>query len=178
MHIIVEGPDGAGKTRLVKQIVSAYDMQIAKRASTSEGGPIVNVDQWVEDVETNILMSRRNKTPFIFDRHAIISEPIYSLVLQRQTAEMFRIPWWVTARRQALYNHTLVVFCLPEYAVLDRNVKDPTISQMPGVAENIHEIYMRYIHLWQNWGGPNIRYDYTRGDVELFTQMIGKWVYL
>ena len=177
MHVIFEGPDGGGKTRLMTHIVDKFGLQPAKRASTSVGGPIKNVSGWVEDVRNNIFEQPRHRMPYAFDRHAIISEPIYSAALSRPTHEMFMHPWWVTSHRQGIYDNALVVFCLPEFEVISANMGND-IKQMPGVAANIHDIYIRYIHCWQNWGGPAIRYDYTTNDLQSFTQMIGKWVYL
>lgn len=183
MHIIFEGPDGGGKTRLLTHIAGKYGIEVAKRASRSESGPIVNVDKWCEDVEYYIFRDgdrqpRHVNNFYAFDRHAVISEPIYSTAIGRATAEMFNLPWWLTARRQAIYEHALVVFCLPDFDVIYDNAHNPKIPQMPGVTDNLHEIYMRYVNCWQNWGGPCVRYDYTATDRESFIQMIGKWVYL
>jgi hypothetical protein len=172
-HIIFEGPDGGGKTTLLEVVHNKLGLPLWPRASSSMGGPIKNLTGWVEDVD--LYLFDDNHTSHLFDRHALVSEPVYSAALDRAMPEMFRQPWWMTRYRQGLYNHALIVFCLPSLTVVRQNMEKDT-DQMPGVREHIADIYQRYHATWQNWGGPCVRYDYTTNDQASFTEMIGRWI--
>ena len=51
--IVLEGPDGAGKTTLRDKLSVGLGIDIGPRACTSTGGPIDNLYRWsVEDVNS------------------------------------------------------------------------------------------------------------------------------
>lgn len=183
MHIILEGPDGGGKSTLGSILSSVLGMSIHPRASKSDSGPVSNLAGWVEDVDDTLktgmpaFASRAPSRFYMFDRHPLISELIYAPSINRAMPEMFTYPWWVKKHQQTLFEHTLVVFCLPSLTDVRENVNRPDTVQMPGVVDHIAEIYQRYHRMWTDWGGPCIRYDYTRGAeyLESFVHTMNKW---
>lgn len=183
MHIILEGPDGGGKSTLASILSGTLGMGIHPRASKSESGPVSNLAGWVEDVDSTLQEGPYHVLPvqrrqfYMFDRHPLISEFIYSQSLGRAMPEMFQVPWWVKRYTQTLYNNAMVIFCLPSLTDVRENVSRPGNVQMPGVVDHISEIYQRYHRTWNDWGGPCIRYDYTRGAeyLDTFIHTMVKW---
>ena len=161
-HIIVEGPDGSGKDTLIGDLLRAFpDHTLHERASTSLGGPVANLAQWVaRDVST-----MAEQPPSIYNRHPLISELIYSQYRTDPAKRGFSsAEWshlaWRNAMRKAASEHAIVVFCNPPYRVLRKTIVDQgPDAHMPGVFDNILDIYVDYRqHMWP---GINIRYDYT-----------------
>ena len=67
--IIVEGPDGAGKTTLIRQLQERWpDLAVAPRVVSKDAEAMVDLQEWV-----NINLSDGPQYK-IFDRHRLISE--------------------------------------------------------------------------------------------------------
>lgn len=156
-HIIVEGPDGAGKTTLITRILNEFPRFVAhERAVESDGSRVPHLDRWVtEDA------GRMPTAPMsVYDRHAIISEPIYGLACRGGKFEgMFRQPWWINATRARVSLDAVLIMCLPPLSYVRQNVNDPTTEQMAGVVANIDAVWHGYHSL--PWPGVMMRYDYT-----------------
>lgn len=167
LHVIVEGPDGSGKDTLIGSLLELLHVHtLHERASTSLGGPVPNLAAWV----ANDVRTMAHQRPSIYNRHPLISELIYSRYRTDPAKRGFPSPeWshmaWRNAMRKQASQHAIVVFCQPPYHVLRRTVLDQGPgAHMPGVYENILEIYTDYAtHLWP---GINIRYDYTKDTAE------------
>lgn len=161
-HLIVEGPDGGGKTRLIEALMARYPLTHHEKASTSLRGPVKNLAAWVTD---DIAKMDAFEAVNVYDRHPVISEPIYGRVARGNpqpgfTTDRFGRPAsspWLSAQRLALYERTLVVWCIPTLEQCKSSV-DPE-RDMPGVTENIEEIYDWYRNAMASWGGPSIRYN-------------------
>lgn len=155
-HIVVEGPDGAGKTTLIDKIVKGFGYVQHPRASRSVEGPVADLDQWV----VNDLNGLGKFPPSIFDRHPLISEPIYGPICRGKVPGNFNQTWWVNTMRARLACHALVILCLPPFDI----VKDQATkaAQMPGVLDNLPRIYDAYQRM--TWVGVQMRYDRTRVD--------------
>src|SRR3954452_1694073 len=108
-HVIVEGPDGAGKTTLVDSLVQAGYAR-GNKASTSKGGPVDNLAEWGETEEAIMTAS---KVSMVYDRHPVISEPIYGRTIRDASAAGYDNWQWLIKRRMFLYDHTMVVWCVP-----------------------------------------------------------------
>ena len=155
-HVIVEGPDGAGKTTLIGKLMADWPpMKLADRPVKSDGSRIPKLDQWV--IESANSAVARPKS--IHDRHAIISEPIYGTVVRGNLPGMFAQPWWVNVMMQRMAMHALLILCLPPISVVRENVKANESDQMSGVVGNIDPIWHAYNML--PWPGVMMRYDYT-----------------
>lgn len=155
--LILEGPDGGGKTTLLETLTKRYpQITVAPRASSSVEGPVKNLFEWAtEDLEAWGLR------PYsIYDRHPLISEYVYGNSVRKAPAKGFNTP--PAARlRQVVYRQALVIFCLPPLKVVRENVQANAPEQMPGVVENITKIYQMYAFLARTWPGRAYIYNYT-----------------
>lgn len=169
-HIIIEGIDGSGKDTLIDQLVPLFPYhKLHPRASTSLGGPVPSLDQWT----TDDVLSMFRQSPSIYNRHPLISEPIYAPL--RQVNPGLVAPWddssWVDTYRRTAALHCVLVICDPAYRTVRENLEaSGPDSHMPGVYENQKELYDRYRSLV--WSGPTIRYDYTLNTAEALATVI------
>lgn len=154
--IIVEGPDGAGKTTLIKQLMAQYpSIPMHDRASSSgrEGGPIPNLYEWAHaDVHS------WSDTPLSFyDRHPLISEYIYGPVIRGSVDPRFH----GTSLRRHLARRALVIVCLPPLSVVSASLSDE--RDMPGVTTHIRTIWTLYASLRATWpvASSIVFYDWT-----------------
>ena len=159
MSIIVEGPDGAGKTTLIQDLQGHFpNMELHPRFCTSKGGPISEL------AEAVFRDQQRGPTHYIYDRHPVLSEYIYSTSIPgRSISEPFLSD--VMGRiRARVARHSLVIFCLPPYDEVLKNVYADSTEQMDGVVTHIDRIYEQYQMHRIMWPGQCITFDYTKQD--------------
>lgn len=152
MTIIVEGPDGAGKTTLIQELQHHLPgMELHPRFCTSIGGPIADLAEEVfKDVKVH-------PTHFIYDRHPIISDYVYNAAIPgRQFSPAFLGDAMGRVRNRVAH-HSLTIWCLPPLGVVKANLGE----EMPGVHENIERIYELYQMHRLMWPGRSVIYDYT-----------------
>lgn len=162
--IILEGPDGSGKTSLMSTLLDRFPrIEEHERASTSKGGPVQNIFEWAKDD----ILSWGTQPLSFYDRHPLISEPIYGEHIRGKFDGRF-----TDALGEDLGMHMfltgLIIVCLPPKSEVVINVNLSVVDQMSGVAENIIPIYDEYQDLLnQSRGRQNVFwYDYTRpGDL-------------
>ena len=139
--LIIEGPDGAGKTTLIKSLQEAYpDLKVAPRVVSKQTEAMVDMQEWVND---NL---RQGLQYTIFDRYRLISEFIYGPLLRAgQSAPGFNSISWVHGslrRFQAL--NPVIVYCLPPLETIKANLKDDTENSK--VWDHIDGMYSAYLH--------------------------------
>lgn len=158
-HIIVEGPDGSGKTGLVAKLSHSFGYPIHERASHSRTGPVPSVDVWAHtDVAT-----MADQPPSVYDRHPIISEPIYAALVRKEMPHgEFINPDWRKAMRARAAEHALLILCMPGLNTVTKNVLANEGDQMPGVLANIAAIYTAYQMAWDLWPGYGVHWNYTQ----------------
>jgi GTPase SAR1 family protein len=139
--IVVEGPDGAGKSTLVKNLCKDLQLLEGKR-STEDRNKLYETTR--VDLYTSLSDEIRGDQPArVWDRSPFFSECVYfpytggecrftdwekSFILR--TIETWGIP---------------VILCLPDFETVKANVaKD---KQMPKVEDNISDIYEAYTEL-------------------------------
>lgn len=162
-HIVVEGVDGSGKTTLVERLAQWNDGYFTlpeKRSSSSLGGPVQDLDTWVENEAQ--LMSFRG--PTLYDRHPLISEPIYGPTCRGVLPGRFNSPTWLGMYQGRLAYTALVIWCVPPLPEVIRNVAGS--EQMPGVQANIGALWQQYRRASLVWSGVQMRYDYTTTSLE------------
>lgn len=174
--IIVEGPDGAGKTTLINQLSERFGIPIEPRVVSTEGTTEVDLANWVEE---------RNELGFqarLYDRHRLISNPIYSPILQRASQDAFRNRDWVIRATYNFYNRVdpYIIYCLPPLEVVRANIQaDSTNHWLLDGIDAIYEAYIARAALDNALGADKtIIYDYTtdgREDDPLATFMT--WPY-
>lgn len=76
--IIVEGPDGAGKSTLIQKLSEDLDLPIY--SSGKPEGPM----QLMSTMTTLVNMAKDLDITYLVDRYPAISEPIYSKVLNKK----------------------------------------------------------------------------------------------
>lgn len=159
LPIIIEGPDGAGKTTLISHLRETFGLEQAPRFSTSLGGP---VDDLIRRTWDDVLSWHQRTGAVIYDRHPLISELIYGPLVRGDVAAGFS---GTTARylMQRLYREALIVLCLPPQDVVRANVHKDGEAQMPGVVQQIDTIWSLYRNLAVQWPTPRlVQYDYTQ----------------
>jgi hypothetical protein len=153
--IIIEGPDGAGKTRLVEALLDRYpEYRAAPRACTSIDGPLSGRDlvYWIN----RFGMLDGN----IYDRHPAISGPVYDAVLSRRV-ELWVQPW-IQGIFHEIHESARVIYCRPPRRAIVEAVNGA--PQMDGVNRMIHRLVDTYDAIMANMI-QHERYDWTRDDL-------------
>lgn len=154
MSLIIEGPDGAGKSTLIKSLLEDLpQVKLAPRFCTSVGGPVE--DLWAEVMTGALDLTMPG---LIYDRHPMWSEYIYSHELGRGIAPGFLTPD-AQQLAEAMASACTVVVCLPSLERVRTNLEAE--EQMPGVAEHIDRIYEAYMVRVVQYTGRVYVYDYT-----------------
>lgn len=170
-HVIVEGPDGSGKSGMVERLTRDLSLRVHPRASTSLGGPIADITSWhnivLEQLETPAYAEHYG--PFVFDRHPLISERRYAHNVRGVAPQgMYANPMWVTEQLARLAPHAVMVWCLPPRSHVLGNVNRNAHEQMPGVVEGIVNLYRVYARGASDWPGYALSWDYTRDSYPTF----------
>lgn len=160
-HLIIEGMDGTGKDTLIGQLKEYFpDHTTHARASTSLGGPVPHLTQWVTD--DLLELERRSDLRWIYNRHPLLSENIYRpfrFVKREAESGFWNDLRWLRYMRTQLGKHAMVVICQPPFHVVRQNLNNSADQHMPGVVENVIDLYNSYANL--TWPGALVRYDYT-----------------
>ena len=139
--ILLEGPDGSGKTTLARNLASNLRIEIAPRVVSKEAKALTDLVQWVNQ---NL---REGPQAKIFDRHRLMSEFIYGNALRTRPEPGFtdfpNVLNWQTKLWQEI--DPLVVFCLPPLDIVMGNVVEDEDNQV--VWEKIPVIYSAYLQL-------------------------------
>ena len=156
--LIVEGPDGAGKTTLVKELSEYLNIPVAPRVVTQRTEAMIDLRDWVD----NNLEEGFQRT--IFDRYRLISETIYGPILRDQQHPGFDDLMWLGERLQKFYNiGPILIYCLPKLEVVQHNLENDEDNEV--VLPRIKSIYSAYINraaLDFNLAGSEVYlYDYT-----------------
>lgn len=156
--IVVEGPDGSGKSSLVRKICGEFSLPAHERASEGAAGVVVqDLYEWAHrDVVT-----MPDQELSVYDRHPLISEYIYGPICRSALPTGFTTP---NARHlvRMMARIVLVVVCRPSNERLVASVSDD--RDMPGVSTNIERIASAYDAMRIFWPGQVISYDYADSD--------------
>lgn len=160
--IIVEGPDGAGKTSLVQKLSENLEIQVAPKAVGGDTKSLTDVQRYVDQhLDTGF---RRE----IFDRFALISGPIYSAFQQRTMPQkgFENFTWLSTAYARMREVAPLVIICLPPLEVVWQNCQrdDDNKRLFPNRAK-LGSVYWLYFNLAARNPAMSV-YDYTKDDDE------------
>jgi len=136
--IVVEGPDGSGKTTLIAALRRRSPKYFwGVRASRNPGSfsNLVNACSWLN-------VAALHSAPLVVtDRHPLVSEPIYATVLRRPA---LATPGWFKEKWQTdLHCITCLIYCKPPRLVIAENLLKGG-QQLVGVPENISTIIDLY----------------------------------
>lgn len=135
--LIVEGPDGGGKTTLIRQMQERYGFEVAPRVVSKDTEAMGDLKKWVED---NV---EKGFQDLIFDRHRLISEPIYAPIMGRSAVPGFDNVIWLWHMLDLFWRaKPIVVYCLPPKSEVIGNVINDPDNQ--AVADKIGSIYNAY----------------------------------
>ena len=160
--IIVEGPDGAGKSTLVEQLIKKF--------------PVVEGTRGVEDRDKLWEVTKSDTyraiseaftdglAPRVWDRLFWSEFAYYSITprdIQFNEQDIATIPQTFKAMKAP------VIFCMPPFAQVEANVNK--VHQMRGVKTHIEDIYTTYENMLRDEryipAGLNLmRYDYSATD--------------
>lgn len=167
--IIIEGPDGSGKTTLIKQLAGVTQLPIAPRVVSKDAEAQVDLVDWVEK---NL---KEGFQATLFDRHRLISEPIYGPTLRAKAEPMFDNWVWLTNQFNRFYNiGPVIIYCLPPFgAVWDSVRSDPDnkVVHDERIARAIYNMYVTRAALdYSRMGNRVLIYNWIKdGHSLLFT---------
>lgn len=159
--IIVEGPDGAGKTNLVKRLADDLPAPVMARAVSSDRVIQVPLRRYVEE-SLDLGFSAR-----VYDRHVLISGPIYTAGMTRAIVPQagFEDFAWLST----MYSHLrdiapIVLICLPRFQTVWANLqRDEANRRLFPDRRRAAAIYWQYFTLAARDPGIVI-WDYTKDD--------------
>lgn len=140
--IIVEGPDGAGKSTFIKRL---RDQSIF--VTVALGGPTALPEE-MRQVLGLFRQLEKQACPIVWDRHPLISEKIYSELLDRPC---------LLPPEATLNPSVLIVYCRPPDPIIWENVQSG--RHLKGVRERVGAMVDLYDEAMKNI--DHLRYDYT-----------------
>lgn len=157
--VIVEGPDGAGKTTLIQHLCQKFELPLHKRFSDSKQGPLG--DMFAKGMED--ILTWPTQALSVYDRHPFISQPIYNPIVRKVQDSRF---WGPEGRAlfHDLVNNSIVIFCDPGLEHIEKNLTDE--GQMDGVTKHIRALHGAYAMTLARWPRLEpmlaVKYDYNR----------------
>lgn len=136
--IIVEGPDGGGKTTFITKLQKKLNLPIAPRVVSKDAEAMVDLKMWVEN---NVLGGFQQT---IFDRHRLISEPIYGPILRGEQAPGFSdMDWMRDVMYHFYHSKPILIYCIPPLDIVINNVMGDEDNKV--VHTTIKQIYTAYV---------------------------------
>lgn len=168
--IVVEGPDGSGKSTLAKTLSARLNIPIAPKVVSEDTEAMVDLKCWVDK---NLAGGFQR---LIFDRHRLVSEPIYGMALpwRRNTHQDF---WgdqmWLNESMQSFrLIQPVVILCLPPHDVVVNNIIDDPKNAR--VLSSMWAVYRGY-QMMAARGEIDMLYDYTASD-EISIRALESWI--
>jgi hypothetical protein len=156
--VVVEGPDGAGKTTLIKNLRKTTDRYYVSLHNAGPPKDVLNVQcvtNWIERMAVA-------RVPLVCDRISLISEPIYGEVLRKENI----LDGTYTTddiKDFLLSNVDRIIYCRPPTSVIQQMIEKE--KQLEGVWANIVAITEKYdytMKMVRHWGVNVIEYDWTK----------------
>lgn len=168
--IIVEGPDGGGKSNLVSRIEMDWSLKREPKAVTSAAESLFPMGQYIED-ELDKGFGMR-----LYDRFALISSPMYLMLENRTFVDPLTNYEWLKIQYRRLKRlDPVIIYCLPPLSVVKENLRKDDNSGGK-VRDHIEEIYYGYV-AWYARDGFNTStmvWDYTNPDLVHLAQLL-RW---
>jgi len=172
MILILEGPDGAGKTTLAETLRQRF--QNNGMVHIVKHGPYTGVEP-----EHLCRIYFRAMSPaltfndtVIMDR-SWISEPIYGEVY-RNGANRIDVPRKRMLERVALSRGAVVIHCQPDFEVCAETFEKRTEEEYLDDISQLEQVYDEYEALPLITNLPTVHYDYTRDTVDELLDKVAK----
>lgn len=184
--IVLEGPDGSGKTSLAELMQEELGLEYRrppKEVLSSSQGPTGEprglIEWWLEELDK--CQTQHNYAKIgVYDRTTFISDPIYRLAMggmpQGTIKEMMGGVYY-------LANYAYVkVFCLPDFETTLLNVKREGRDKLALPDDKLYVIWWAYHWVYQMMSEADfegtIKYDYTDDghSRELVMEAVKKYV--
>jgi thymidylate kinase len=161
MIIILEGPDGGGKTTLAETLRA--QLQSNRMTHVIKHGPYKGVGS--EDLCKMYFRSMSQALTYddnvIMDR-SWLSEPIYGRVYRDGTSRI-DMPRRRMLERVALARGAVVIHCQPDFELCAETFKARQPIEYLDNLEQLRDVYDEYEQLAQQTSLPVIHYDYNSG---------------
>lgn len=159
--IVVEGVDGAGKSTLIRNLRGVSKQYFW---TLNASGPPHSTDQVMRAIDEIDDLIHGSPTNWVFDRHPLISEPIYGKILRGKSYLDDINP---VTYRSLLSSFTKVIYCRPPFDVVEEESKHE--RQLAGIHEKLRTLYDAYDEaiesLRTHTQVPIVTYDWTlRGE--------------
>ena len=164
--IIFEGPDNAGKSTAIKQVI--HRIPILKKAGHS-GGPPKDDAEWVSRVYDTLLRSPKETVNEVYDR-LYFSELVYGKVLRGKLAAPDNV---LQSMAERLYEHEpLIIYCRRPLHRIKEGFDER--EQLSGVYENLTKICWEYDRLFSTgWNWNLYVYDFEEDETAL-NRLVGR----
>ena len=168
--IIVEGPDGAGKTTLINRINAEWGGQfvVQPRSVSKDAVSLVALDDYIEQE------LGKGFGPRLYDRFALISSPCYAGLPNRTfRGRMMDVDWLQMVHYQLWQIDPVVIVCLPPLDVVVANITGDDDNKV--VQDDIEEIYIHYLNfiaLQVNNNSLRV-WDYTQANQQKLKGLLG-----
>lgn len=160
--IIIEGPDGAGKTTLIERIEKDWNLTREPRAVSSEAKSLRAIDDYIEEE------LRKGFGMRLYDRFALISSPQYMALPNRTFAGRMTDPQWLKLMHGRFAQiDPLVILCLPSWETVKKNTA-AEVHQGIDLTEQIETIYLNYVNWYAEHAHSNTSimiWDYENPDL-------------
>jgi len=177
--VIVEGPDGSGKTTLAKAIAENCGMEYRRppeEVLSSTHGPagIELYEWWMQQ----LIRPTDERNEGVYDRCFFISEPIYQfaqvsreLIVDGPTIHRGILDLWSEG--------PMIVFCLPPFDTQLSNVIQDGRASLKGLEnkhlEKVDFLYWATCAVWLNGLFETVSYDYTTDEEEFIIERVTAW---
>lgn len=146
--VIVEGPDGGGKTHLAHRLADQFDLKYRRpppELLSSSTGPSPGLSEWWRDQ-----LRDPERHAVVYDRCFWISEPIYSSVTLRQPLvsgiELTKgiLDLWVEG--------PMIVFCMTDEAAMLENTYYAGRPRLSNIQDDVRKMRAINFLYWSAFG--------------------------
>lgn len=179
--IVLEGPDGGGKTTLAGELVREFHLLYMRPPSavlTSDGGP-VNPRGLAEWWELELIDAKAGKRgQHVYDRSTYISDPIYRLVYHQRSGSTIE---QMIQGVHYLINYALVIWCLPPWEDTLEALRQQNRENLKGLDEEKAEVvYWAYHYQYTLWleacGNEDHCFLYNWRNGEELREVVKRWM--
>ena len=136
--IVVEGPDGAGKTTLINVLAETFDLPIEERVVSKETKALTDLRVWTDrNLEAGFVFK-------LFDRHRLISDPVYrwAIPTKQPDKDLYEVNWLEKSLERFQDIDPIIIFCMPPLETVMANLLDDPDNRE--VVSHILRIYYSY----------------------------------